>query len=79
MTVVGSVARLRTLEEENRRLKKLLAESMLDVSALKDLLVKKLTRLWIATCVGEARMTDHGLSVASRPAGWLGQPVGVAI
>ncbi len=30
--------RLKGLEEENRRLKKLLAESMLDVSALKDLL-----------------------------------------
>ncbi len=32
--------RLKGLEEENRRLKKLLAESMLDVSALKDLLAK---------------------------------------
>ena len=34
------IARLRALEDENRRLKKLLAESMLDVSALKDLLGK---------------------------------------
>ena len=33
-------ARLRTLEDENRRLKTLLAESMLDVSALKGLLGK---------------------------------------
>ena len=32
--------RLKTLEDENRRLKKLLAESMLDVAALKDLLAK---------------------------------------
>ena len=32
--------RLRSLEDENRRLKKLLAESMLDVAALKDLLAK---------------------------------------
>ena len=31
---VSEAARLRTLEDENRRLKKLLAESMLDVSAL---------------------------------------------
>jgi putative transposase len=31
--------RLKSLDEENRRLKKLLAEAMLDVSALKDLLV----------------------------------------
>ena len=37
MTVSDST-RLRALEDENRRLKKLLAESMLDVSALKDLL-----------------------------------------
>ena len=37
---VSEVARLRALEDENRRLKKLLAESMLDVSALKDLLAK---------------------------------------
>ena len=37
---VSEAARLWTLEDENRRLKKLLAESMLDVSALKDLLGK---------------------------------------
>jgi putative transposase len=33
--------RLRTLEDENRKLKKLLAESMLDNTALKELLAKK--------------------------------------
>ncbi|WP_414468080.1 transposase [Methylobacterium currus] len=33
-------ARLRTLDDENRRLKKLLAEAVLDNAALKDLLVK---------------------------------------
>jgi putative transposase len=32
--------RLRTLEDENRRLKKLLAEQMLDNAALKDLVGK---------------------------------------
>jgi putative transposase len=32
--------RLKRLEDENRRLQKLLAESMLDVAALKDLLAK---------------------------------------
>jgi len=37
---VSEATRLRSLEDENRRLKKLLAESMLDVSALKDLLGK---------------------------------------
>jgi putative transposase len=35
---VSRAARLRTLETENRRLKKLLAELERDVSALKDLL-----------------------------------------
>jgi putative transposase len=39
MTVPDAV-RLRTLEEENRRLKKLLAESVMDNSVLKDLLRK---------------------------------------
>ena len=33
--------RLRALEDENRKLKKLLAESMLDQAALKELLTKK--------------------------------------
>jgi len=38
----GSDARrLRSLEEEYRKLKKLLAESMLDHAALKELLTKK--------------------------------------
>ena len=37
---VSDAKRLRVLEDENARLKKLLAESMLDVSTLKDLLAK---------------------------------------
>ena len=36
----SDVVKLKTLEDENRRLKKLLAESMLDAAALKDLLGK---------------------------------------
>jgi putative transposase len=35
--------RLKSLEDKNRRLKKLLAEAMLDVAALKDLLAKNWT------------------------------------
>jgi putative transposase len=38
---VSDAKRLRLLEEENRKLKKLLAESMLDQAALKELLTKK--------------------------------------
>ena len=37
---VSDAKRLRSLEEENRKLKKLLAESMLDQAALKELLSK---------------------------------------
>jgi putative transposase len=38
---VSEARRLKALEEENRKLKKLLAESMLDSAALKELLTKK--------------------------------------
>ena len=37
---VSDVRRLKALEDENGKLKKLLVESMLDVSTLKDLLAK---------------------------------------
>jgi putative transposase len=59
---VSEAARLRTLEDENRRLKKLLAESMLDVLALRDLLGKKLTRSVDRCAAVEKLMTDHGFS-----------------
>ena len=39
---VSDAQKLRTLEDENRKLKKLLAETMLDVAMLKDLNSKKL-------------------------------------
>jgi putative transposase len=38
---VSDAKRLRSLEDENRKLKKLLAESMMDQAALKELLTKK--------------------------------------
>jgi putative transposase len=38
---VSEAKRLRQLEEENNRLKKLLADAMLDNAALKDVLSKK--------------------------------------
>jgi transposase InsO family protein len=41
---VSDAKRLRSLEDENRKLKKLLAESMLDQAALKELLTKKMVR-----------------------------------
>jgi putative transposase len=38
---VNEAQRLRSLEDENRRLKQLLADAMLDNAALKDVLAKK--------------------------------------
>ena len=38
---MSDAKRLRSLEEENRKLKRLLAELMLDQAALKELLTKK--------------------------------------
>jgi putative transposase len=38
---VSDAKRLKALEEENARLKRLLAESLLDQAALKDLLSRK--------------------------------------
>jgi putative transposase len=38
---VSDAKRLRALEDENRRLKKLLAEAMLDTAMLKDIATKK--------------------------------------
>jgi putative transposase len=51
---VSEAGRLRTLQDENRRLKKLLAESMLDVSALKDLRRKIDSICRALRCGGEA-------------------------
>ena len=39
--VVSEVQRLKQLEDENAKLKKLLAEQMLDAAALRELLAKK--------------------------------------
>jgi putative transposase len=41
---VSEAKRLRMLEDENRKLKNLLAESMLDNAALKELVAKKMVR-----------------------------------
>ena len=38
---VSEAARLKALEDENAKLKKLLAEQMLDLAAMKDLVSKK--------------------------------------
>lgn len=75
---VSDAARLRALEDENRRLKKLLAESMLDVSALKDLLGKTDPVCGALRCSGEADGRSRLLR-ASRLQADRGQSVGMAI
>ena len=47
---MSDAKRLRSLEEENRKLKKLLAESMLDQAALKELLTKRRARRQARSC-----------------------------
>ncbi len=59
---LSNAAKLKTLEDENRRLKRLLAEAMLDVSALKDVLAKKLRRPVERREVALRFMAYHGLS-----------------
>ena len=54
--------RLEALEEENRRLKRLLAESMLDNAALKDLLGKNVSKPAAQRLAVNKVMERHGLS-----------------
>ena len=60
---ISEMRRLRQLEEENRRLKSIVADQALDIRALKDVLAKT------ATARGEAsdggRSNDYSLPVAA--------------
>ncbi len=49
---VSEARRLKALEEENKRLKKLLAEQMLDVATLKEMLGKTSEARFPTTCCG---------------------------
>jgi putative transposase len=64
---VSDAKRLRSLEEENRKLKKLLAESILDQAALKELLAKKwFTTTFIAGIPELVIHGEHGWLVPAR-------------
>ena len=71
---VSDAKRLRALEDENRKLKKLLAESMLDQAALKELLTKCMVRPVRARAV--IAFDDSSLHKCIRPlaSGLLLQP-----
>ena len=58
---VSEARRLKALEDENRRLKKLLAESMLDNAALKDLLGRTAEACGAKAALRRL-MERHGLS-----------------
>jgi putative transposase len=71
---VSDAKRLRALEDENRKLKKLLAESMLDQAALKELLTKN---VWSAPALqGFLTAVERSLRKCIRPlaSGLLLQP-----
>jgi putative transposase len=61
---VSEARRLKALEDENRRLKKLLAEAVLDVAALKDLLAKN---VWSARLARLKVITEVALHQCIRP------------
>ncbi|MBZ4691110.1 MAG: family transposase [Cereibacter sp.] len=59
---VSEAKRLKQLEDENSRLKKLLAESMMDVSTLREMLGKKLLRPSSRRSAVTWAMTEKGYS-----------------
>ncbi|GLU30128.1 hypothetical protein Brsp01_53610 [Brucella sp. NBRC 12950] len=58
---VSDAKRLKTLEDENRKLKRLLADAMLDNAALKDLLRKN---VWSASSVQGFAISQMTIPVA---------------
>ena len=63
---VSQTRRLRSLEDENRRLKKLLAEAMLGNAMLKDIALKKMVTPAVKREVAADQCNVHGVS--QRPA-----------
>jgi len=62
---VSEAKRLRALEDENAKLKKLLAEQMLDAAAMRELLAKK---------IGKARRQARSGRASAGRAGLVGAP-----
>src|SRR2546430_17465046 len=75
---VADAKRLKGLEDENRRLKKLLAEAMLDNAALKDILGKTAEACGAASDGGAALRGARPEPTARRQAG-EDRPFGVAL
>ncbi|WP_155402205.1 IS3 family transposase [Ralstonia solanacearum] len=68
---VSEAQRLKGLEQENNKLKRLLAESMLDNAALKDLLSRKLASPQAKREAVQILMTEHAMGV-TRACGLVG-------
>jgi putative transposase len=62
---ISDARKLKTLEDENRRLKKLLAETMLDASTLKEMLKKTSNAQHAETCC-DLGCPREGLFAAAR-------------
>jgi putative transposase len=69
---VSDARKLKGLEEENAKLKKLLAEQMLDVAALKEMLAKT-SDAWLTACSRDlGDYTEELLATAGVPVDWAG-------
>ena len=68
---VSEARRLKALQDENAKLKRLLAESVMDVSTLKELLEKKLVTpgLQLEAVTWAIMKRDYSQRRASGPAG----------
>jgi hypothetical protein len=72
---VSEARRLKVLEDESRRLKKLLAEAVLDVAALKDLLAKNVWSAPLRKAEADVRAGFAAMYPASRErAGFPARP-----
>ena len=75
---VSEARKLKSLEDENRRLKKLLAEQMLDNAALKDLVGKTVNRLGRVMQQFTPLLTSWTVATARHEAA-RGRPIGSAL
>jgi putative transposase len=62
---VSEAKRLKSLEEENGKLKRLLADAMLDVSTLREMLGKKTSDAWVEEDRRDLGDREQGLYAAS--------------
>ncbi|CEG09866.1 Transposase [Afipia felis] len=67
---ISEARKLKAIEDENRKLKKLLAETMLDASTLKGMLGKTSDAQFAETCCDLGDQREGLLAAAGVPVGW---------